>query len=155
HAIPRGSARSVSPAPYFAPRAAIRVVRAIRSNQTWKRPVPGRPPRREFRRRQAQGPAGKLLWEEAFAGEVSCGALEDLVFHLKLAVLAAKLGQLLFLGTGELYLAALFVGVGLGHPVPEARLADAEVLGELADGFGPFAGELDGAAAELRGVGCG
>src|SRR5215472_15059153 len=54
----------------------------------------------------------------------------------------------------ELYLAAVVVGVGLGHPVPQARLADAEVLGDLGDRCGALAGELDGALAELQGVWC-
>jgi hypothetical protein len=58
-----------------------------------------------------------LLWEDALPGEIGGGALEDLVFHLKLPVLAAQLGQLFLLGAGQLYLAAVVVGVGLGRPV--------------------------------------
>jgi hypothetical protein len=62
------------------------------------------------------------------------------------------LGRLLFLGAGQLYLAAVVVGVGPGHPAPQPRLADAQVFREPGDLFGAFAGEFDGPPPELWGV---
>ena len=53
--------------------------------------VPGRPPRRESRRRRAPGPAGKLLWENALPGEIGRGTLQYVVLQLKLPVLRAQL----------------------------------------------------------------
>src|SRR5262249_49318164 len=140
--IPRGLPRSASPAPCSAFPSVIRDARAIRNSRTWTGAAPGRPPRRESRRRRARAPAGILFRQNALPRELSRGALEDLILHLKLPVLAAQLGQLLFLRAGQLYGAAVLVGVGLGHPVPQARLADAQVLGDLGHRCGALAGQL-------------
>jgi hypothetical protein len=43
-------------------------------------------------------------------------------------------------------------GVGLGHPVPQARLADIEVFRGPGERCGALAGKLDGALPELRRV---
>lgn len=51
--------------------------------------------------------------------------------------------------------AAFLVGVGLGHPVPQALFADAGVLGDSDDRFAALAGHLDRALPELRGMWCG
>jgi hypothetical protein len=53
-------------------------------------------PARESCRRRAHEPAGRLLWEDARPREIGRGALEDLVFQLKVPVLAPQHGQLLF-----------------------------------------------------------
>ncbi len=49
--------------------------------------------------------------------------------------------------------AAILVSISLGHPVPQARVADAEIL--LGDRCGALTGELDRALPELPGVWCG
>src|ERR1700722_18590061 len=115
--------------------------------------VPGRPPRRESRRRRAPGPAGKLLWENALPGEIGRGTLQYVVLQLKLPVLPAQLSYLFLLHAGRLEGAAVFVGVGLGHPVPQAGLADPEVSCKPGDRFGALAGQLD--PEQLRDLGHG
>src|SRR5947209_273445 len=65
--------------------------------------------------------------------------LEDLIFHLQLTVAPAQLRELLFLRTGQPIGAAL-VRVGLGDPVPQTRLGNLQLLGELGDRFVPGAG---------------
>jgi hypothetical protein len=55
--------------------------------------------------------------------------------------------------TGALTVA--LVDVGLGHPVPQAAIADAEIGGDLRDGLLAQARQLHGALTELRRVGSG
>ena len=46
---------------------------------------------------------------------------------------APRPGKLPFLRAGQLYLAAVLVATGLGHPVPQARLADAEIFRDFGE----------------------
>jgi hypothetical protein len=57
-------------------------------------------------------------------GEVCGRPLEDLDLHLQSALVPAQLGKLLLLLARQLRVATVFVHVGLGHPVPQARLGD-------------------------------
>jgi len=47
-----------------------------------------------------------------------------------------------------------FIGVGLGHPVPQARLADAEILRQCGDRFVAQTRKLNRPPAELWWVWC-
>jgi hypothetical protein len=59
---------------------------------------------------------------------ISRRPLKDLILHLQLTVTPAQLGELLLLRRGQPILPAAVVGVGLGHPVPQTRLADTKIL---------------------------
>ena len=61
-----------------------------------------------------------LLREDVLPGEISSGALQDLVFQLKLPRFTAEPGELLFLRADQLDRAAILVSVGLRYPVPQA-----------------------------------
>lgn len=45
--------------------------------------------------------------------------LEDLIFQLELPRFPPQLGQFLLLGAGQLDRAAMLIGIGLDHPVPQ------------------------------------
>src|SRR3954449_2439643 len=96
---------------------------------------------------------GRLVWENVLTGEVRGRPLEDLDFHLQSPLVPAQLDELLFLLARQLSSAAVIVDVGLGHPVPQTRLGDAQLLRQLRDGLGLLAGKLDGTTTELGRVG--
>src|SRR5512143_3575809 len=93
-----------------------------RNSRNGTRAIPGKSPRHPFRRRQAHGPAGKLLWENVLPGEKRSRAFEDLVFQLEPTLLLAELGEFLLFRGGQPGRAAVLVGVGLPHPIPQAGL---------------------------------
>jgi len=49
--------------------------------------------------------------------------------------------------------AAAVIDVGLGHPIPQTRLRDPQLLGQLGDRFGLLPRQFDGTTAELGWVG--
>jgi hypothetical protein len=75
------------------------------------------------------------------------------VLELQLACFLPQISELFLLGGRELR-PTVIVGVGLAHPVTEAGLADAEILGELCDRFIALACELDGPLAKLDRMWC-
>src|SRR5690606_18128836 len=121
-----------------------------RSSRTSRRSAPGRPPRREHRPRRAPGPAGTLLWEHVLPGEVGRGTLEDLDLHLKHAVAAPQLDELLAFVRGDPGLAAGIDRVTT-HPVAQARLADPKITSRRRDRV-PLRDEIQGTTPELRRV---
>ncbi len=77
--------------------------------------------------------------------------LQDLDLHVLHPDLATEPDKLRPLVASQTFLDAL-VDVGLAHPVPQAALADPEVLGDLSNGLLPQPSELDRATPELRRV---
>jgi len=94
-----------------------------------------------------------LVWENILPCEVRGGTLEYLDLELEPALIAAELSKLSLFLARQLRHAAVLVDLGLGHPVPQARLGDTQILRQLGDGFGPFTGQLDSTTTELRRVG--
>src|SRR5438309_11774417 len=82
-------------------------------------------------------------------GEEGRGFSQDLLPHAEHPVLTAELDQFLALGRGQAFLVAL-VDVGLGEPVAQAALADADVGRDVSDRLRSLTGQLDGPTAELR-----
>src|SRR3954470_14754315 len=105
-------------------RVPIGVGLSTRSSRNGIRRAAGRTPRRRYRRRRVHGPAGTLLWENVLPGEIRRRPLENLIFHLELTVAPTQLGELLLLRRGQPIRAATGVGVGLSHPIAQARLRD-------------------------------
>src|SRR4051794_22079868 len=120
------------------------------NNQSGIPSIPGRPPRHQHRRRPVHRPAGSLLWEYVLPSEVGGRPLEDLILQLEPPILPPQLGKLLLLSAGQPCRAAIVVGVGLGHPIPQARLANPQILGHRSDPFIAHTGKLDSTTTELR-----
>ena len=68
---------------------------------------------------------------------------------------SAAARQSLLLGTGGLQSAAVFVGVGLGHPVPQARLADTEEASFATRATGAVPWRASSTARRRNSGGCG
>src|SRR3954449_7260750 len=130
-------------------RVPIRVGVSTRSSRSGKRRAAGRTPRRRYRRRRVHGPAGTLLWEDVLLGEIRRRPLQDLIFHFQLTVAPAQLSEFFLLRRGQPIRSAVVVGVGLGHPVAQARLADTKIFRQGGDRFVPGPGQLNRALAEL------
>src|SRR6202451_1195755 len=92
--------------------------------------APGRPPRPVLHRRQAHGPAGRLLWEDILPREIGSRTPQDLFLLLQQPVTAPQLSELFLLAAGQAVTAAILLSVGLAHPVPHARIADAQIPGD-------------------------
>ena len=88
------------------------------------------------------------LWEHVLPGEVGRGSLEDLVLQLEHPVLAPQRDQLRLLLAREAPPAAV-IDVGLRHPVPQAAVGDAELLGDLRHRLFAQPSQLDGPLTEL------
>jgi hypothetical protein len=84
----------------------------------------------------------------------SSGLTTDAYFHV-LIVLGERAGSSDLRAAVLLHHAAVFVTVSMGHPVPQARFTDAEILGDLNDRFDALVGQFDCALPELHGVWCG
>jgi hypothetical protein len=63
-----------------------------------------------------------------------------------------QLRELFLLAAGQAVTTAILLSIGQAHPVPQARIADAKILGNLGNRRGALAGELDGTLPELQGV---
>src|SRR4051794_27990512 len=105
---------------------------ATRSTPTVTPSAPGRPPRRQTRRRQALGPAGTLFWEHILPSEERRGPLQNLDLHVLDPDLTAQPHQLGPLTSGQA-LPDTLVDVSLVHPPTKTRLTDPQVLGDLGD----------------------
>src|SRR5690606_7886675 len=73
---------------------------------------------------------------------------------LQLTVTPAQLGELFLLRAGQSRRTTILVGVGLGHPVPQTRLADTEILRQHGNRFVALTGQLNRPTAELGWVWC-
>jgi len=71
------------------------------------------------------------------------------VTHLLTGFTPARAAVSLFGFAIYWYAICILVGVGLGHPIPQARFRDLQIFGQLGDRFGLLTGELDGSPAEL------
>jgi len=100
--------------------------------------MPGGPPRHRYRHRRVHRPAGRPVWEHVLPGEIRRRPLEDLHLKFQPAFILAELCQILFLGATQLCLAAFVIDLGLCQPIPQARLADPQLLRQLSDRFGPL-----------------
>jgi hypothetical protein len=58
---------------------------------------------------------------------------EILNLDFQAALIPAKLGKFLLLGTRQLRRTTRLVDLGLGHPVPRARLGNTQILRQLSE----------------------
>ena len=73
-------------------------------------------------------------------------------FGFEAPFIPPQVGEFLLLLAHQLGVAAVLIGVGLGHPIPQARSRYLQLFRQLSDRFGLLTGELDGSPAELGGV---
>jgi hypothetical protein len=128
-----------------------------RSSPTSILRVLDKPPRHRHEpqcHRPSRGPVETLVWEDVLSGEVRGRPLEDLVLHLQPALIAAELSEFLLLARAQARIIAAIIGVGLSHPVPQARLADRQLFRQRRDRLLAQTGQLDRSTAKLRRVRC-
>lgn len=82
-------------------------------------------------------------------GEEGGRSREQITLHPQHPVLPAELYQLLPVGGGK-PLPVPFVDLGLRDPLPQTRIRDPQLFGQLSDRTGPLPGQLNRPPAELR-----
>src|SRR5256885_4903888 len=101
---------------------------------------------------------GGTVWPGRISGRrriaEAVRSLQDLILQLKLPILAPQVGKLFLLDAGQPCRAAVLVGISLGQPVPQARLANPQILGHRSDPFIAHTGKLDSTLTELRRLWC-
>jgi hypothetical protein len=77
------------------------------------------------------------------------------VLPLRLLIAAPQLREFLFLTAGQPVTAAVVIGAGLSHPVPQARPADIRAFGDLRYRTVALTSQFDRALPKLGGCGAG